>query len=124
MSRKPPEPYAARWHNFPHLEKYFAALERPHAADPMDGWPGVADAGERAQEDEKYLRQLLSSLLQLDTLKLPGPNPADVAALRRDLETMERMCDHFAGIHESAGQQLRTMRREVLEKVVHWLSRV
>lgn len=124
MSRKPPEPHAARWHNFPYLEKYFAALERPHAADPMDGWPGVADAGERVQEEEKYLRQLLSLLLQLDTLNRPGPDPADMKALYRDLETLGRMCDHFAGIHEATGEQLRTMRREVSEKIVHWLSRV
>lgn len=124
MSRKPPEPHAARWHNFPHLEKYFAGLECPRAADPMDSWPGVADAGERVQEEEKYLRQLLSSLLQLDALNRPGPDPADVKALYRDLETLGRMCDHFAGIHESMGEQLRTMRRDVSEKIAHWLSRV
>ena len=124
MSRKPPEPHAARWHNFPYLEKYFAALERPCGADPMDGWPGVADAGERVQEEEMYLRQLLSSLLQLGTLNRPGPDPADLKALYRDLETLGRMCDHFAGIHESTGEQLRIMRREVSEKIMHWLSRV
>ena len=124
MLRKPPEPHAARWHNFPGLEKYFASLEPPHAADPMDGWPGVADAGERVQEEEKYLRQLLCSLLQLDTLNRPSPDPADMKALYRDLETLGLMCDHFARIHESTGEQIRTMRREVSEKIAHWLSRV
>ena len=124
MLRKPPEPHAARWHNFPCLEKYFASLERPHAADPMDGWPGVADADERVQEEEKYLRQLLCSLLQLDTLNRPSPDPADMKALYRDLETLGRMCEHFARIHESTGEQIRTMRREVSEKIAHWLSRV
>jgi hypothetical protein len=34
------------------------------------------------------------------------------------------MCDHFAGIHESTGEQLRAMRREVSAKIAHWLSRV
>lgn len=85
----------------------------------MGGWPGADDAGECVREEEKCLRQLLSSLSQLDTLNRPGPDPADMKALRRDLETLARMCDHFASIHESAGEQLRTMRHEVSEKIVH-----
>lgn len=90
----------------------------------MDGWPGVGDARERVQEEEKYLLQLLSSFLQLDSLNQPAPDPADMKSLYRDLETLGRMCDHFADIHESTGRQLRTMRREVLEKIGQWLSRV
>ena len=122
MLRKPIEPHAARWGDFPHLEKYFGALEPP--ADPRNGWPGAWTELERAQEREKYLHQLLSTFLQVDRLNQPAPDPADIESLYRDLETLARMCDHFAGIHESTGEQLRTMRREVSEKIVHWLSRL
>ncbi len=120
MLRKPPEPHKARWGHFPQLEKYFGALEP--SADPMDGWPGTGTDGERAHEQEKYLHQLLSAFLQVDCLNQPAPHPADMKSIHHDLETLGRMCDHFAGIHESTGRQLRTMRREVLEKIEQWLS--
>ena len=117
------DPDTTRWHNFPHLEKYFSTLEPPQASDPMDGWPGEAERRERAQAEEKYLRQLLSSFLQVDNLNQPTPDPTGMKSLRRDLETLERMCDHFAGVHESKGRELRAMSRQVLEKIGQWLSR-
>ena len=122
MVRHIPESRAARWHRFPHLQKYFAALEP--SKDPMDGWPGETERREREQEAEKSLHQLLLPFLQFERLDQPAPDPADLKSLHNELEMLARMCDHFAGMHDSSGRQLRTMRREVLAKIETWVSRV
>lgn len=123
MSRKPPEPHAARWANVPHLENYFAHLELPQTPDYTDGWPGPGGAYASPQEQERDLRLLLSSFLQVDSLDRPPPDPADIKSLYSDLDALGRMCEHFASAHESKARELRSMRSKVLERIAQWLSR-